>query len=57
MLEAGGFRHGFESKGRYRDFLESVPTYVITHEQPGLMGAAIAARIQSGAEPAPPVQP
>lgn len=57
MLEAGGFRHGFESKGRYRDFLESVPTYVIMHEQPGLMGAAIAARMQSGAEAAAPVQP
>ena len=42
VLETGGFRHGFESKGRYRDFLESVPTYVITHDQPGLMGAAIA---------------
>lgn len=57
MLEAGGFRYGFEAKGRYRDFLESVPTYVITHEQPGLMGAAIAARMQAGAEAEPPVQP
>ncbi len=57
MLEAGGFRHGFESKGRYRDFLESVPSYVITHEQPGLMGAAIAASMHCGAEAPPPVQP
>lgn len=42
-LEEGGFRHGFESKGRYTNFLEGVPTYVITHPQPGLMGAAVAA--------------
>ena len=42
-LEEGGFRHGFEHKGRYRHFLEGVPTYVIVHPQPGLMGAAIAA--------------
>ncbi len=42
-LAEGGFRHGFEQKGRYADFLRTVPTYVITHPQPGLMGAAVAA--------------
>ncbi len=42
-LEEGAFRHGFEHKGRYTTFLQTVPTYVITHPQPGLMGAAIAA--------------
>lgn len=42
-LEEGGFRHSFEQKGRYRDFLRTVPTYVITNPQPGLMGAAVAA--------------
>lgn len=42
-LEAGGFRDGFERKGRYQAFLSGVPTYVITHPQPGLMGAAVAA--------------
>ena len=42
-LEEGGFRYGFEQKGRYTTFLETVPTFVITHPQPGLMGAAIAA--------------
>lgn len=42
-LEEGGFRYGFEQKGRYTHFLESVPTFVITHPQPGLMGAAVAA--------------
>lgn len=42
-LEEGGFRYGFEQKGRYTAFLEGVPTFVVTHPQPGLMGAAIAA--------------
>jgi glucokinase len=42
-LEEGGFRHSFEQKGRYTAFLRTVPTYVITHPQPGLMGAAVAA--------------
>lgn len=42
-LEEGGFRHGFEHKGRFTAFLEMVPVYVIVHAQPGLMGAAIAA--------------
>lgn len=42
-LEEGGFRHGFEHKGRFTAFLEHVPVYVIVHAQPGLMGAAIAA--------------
>ncbi|MCZ6729954.1 MAG: glucokinase [SAR324 cluster bacterium] len=42
-LEEGSFRYSFEQKGRYTNYLESVPTYVITHPQPGLMGAAVAA--------------
>lgn len=42
-LEEGAFRYSFEQKGRYTSFLESLPTYVIVHPQPGLMGAAIAA--------------
>jgi len=42
-LEEGGFRTSFENKGRFREFLETVPTWVITHPQPGLLGAALAA--------------
>ena len=42
-LADGGFRYAFERKGRHTAFLQRVPTYVITHPQPGLMGAAIAA--------------
>ena len=42
-LAEGGFRHGFEHKGRFSAFLETVPTFVITHPHLGLMGAAVAA--------------
>ncbi len=42
-LQRGGFRAAFEDKGRYHDFLKTVPTLAIVHPQPGLMGAAIAA--------------
>ncbi|MCH8842052.1 MAG: glucokinase [SAR324 cluster bacterium] len=42
-IEEGGFRYAFEQKGRFTAFLESVPTWVITHPQPGLLGAALAA--------------
>lgn len=34
------FRQGFEGKGRLADFLRSVPSYLITAEEPGLIGAA-----------------
>ncbi len=37
------FRSGFESKGRYRSLMERIPTQLITHEQPGLLGAAFCA--------------
>ncbi len=37
------FRSGFESKGRYRSLMERIPTQLITHEQPGLLGAAYCA--------------
>ena len=42
-MEEGGFRHAFEQKGRFTAFLETVPTWVIIHPQPGLLGAAMAA--------------
>ena len=42
-MEEGGFRYAFEQKGRFTAFLETVPTSVIVHDQPGLLGAALAA--------------
>lgn len=34
------FRARFESKGRFRDYLAAIPTYVITRPIPALLGAA-----------------
>lgn len=34
------FRKRFEAKGRLSGFVESIPTYVVVAEQPGLLGAA-----------------
>jgi glucokinase len=38
------FRQAFENKGRHAALMRTIPTAVITHQQPGLLGAAIAAR-------------
>jgi glucokinase len=35
---ASKFRNSFEDKGRFKDYLKAVPTYVITHPTPGLEG-------------------
>ena len=35
-----GFRERFESMGRFRGYLAAIPTYVITHPLPALLGAA-----------------
>jgi glucokinase len=43
MLANSRFRSGFESKGRYRATMERIPTQLILHEQPGLLGAAFCA--------------
>lgn len=40
MLENSRFRSAFESKGRHRSYMERIPTRLITHDQPGLLGAA-----------------
>lgn len=39
-LKMSDFRLRFESKGRLSDITEQAPTYVITEQQPGLLGAA-----------------
>jgi glucokinase len=38
---SSGFRERFEAKGRYRDYLGSIPTYLITAKHPTLTGLAI----------------
>lgn len=41
------FRSGFENKGRYRSLMEGIPTRLIMHKQPGLLGAAAIAHRMS----------
>ena len=43
LLENSRFRSGFEAKGRHRSLMEQVPTQLILHEQPGLLGASYCA--------------
>jgi glucokinase len=49
LLKTGSFRSGFENKGRYRTMMEKVPTFLVLHEQPGLLGAGHVARQMLGA--------
>lgn len=46
LLKSSSFRSGFENKGRHRSLVERVPTALVTHEQPGLLGACNMARQQ-----------
>ena len=39
---AGAFRARFEAKGEFSPYLVAIPTQLITHPQPGLLGAACA---------------
>ena len=43
LLANSGFRAGFERKGRHRSLMERIPTQLILHEQPGLLGASYCA--------------
>lgn len=40
QLIKSGFRSGFENKGRHQILMQSIPTQLITHKEPGLLGAA-----------------
>lgn len=44
LFAGSRFRSGFENKGRHRAIMERIPTRLITHPQPGLLGASFAAR-------------
>ena len=43
-IENSRFRSGFETKGRYRSIMEQIPTNLILHKDPGLLGASYMAR-------------
>lgn len=44
FLRSSAFRERFLAKGRFAAYLENVAIHVITHPQPGLLGAAMALR-------------
>lgn len=44
FLRSSAFRERFLAKGRFAAYLESVSIHVVTHPQPGLLGAAVALR-------------
>jgi glucokinase len=43
LFANSGFRSGFENKGRYRSLMEKIPTRLVLHKNPGLLGAAAVA--------------
>ncbi len=43
LLQNSGFRNAFDNKGRHRAYMERIPTLLITHDEPGLLGAAACA--------------
>ncbi len=40
LFAASAFRARFEDKGRFRDYLSSIPTYVVTHKALAMVGLA-----------------
>jgi len=44
LLMNSKFRGGFENKGPHREIMERIPTQLIMHPQPGLLGASYVAR-------------
>lgn len=38
IIQKSSFRKRFEDKGRFRDYVSRIPTYVITHPYPALLG-------------------
>ena len=41
FFQSSEFRSFFEEKGRFKDYLSSIPTFLITHDNPGLLGASV----------------
>ncbi len=39
FFKASGFRAAFEDKGRFKSYVADIPVYLITHDNPGLLGA------------------
>lgn len=39
LFVKSGFRVAFEDKGRFKTYLQSIPVFLVTHQEPGLLGA------------------
>ncbi|MFZ5719284.1 MAG: glucokinase [Pseudomonadota bacterium] len=52
-LNTGAFRTAFEGKGRLTDYLRKAPTFLVTHPDPGLLGAARRLRQLQSADATP----
>lgn len=39
FFKSSGFRAAFEDKGRFKDYVQGIPVFLITHDKPGLLGA------------------
>lgn len=50
FFRTSGFRAAFEDKGRFKDYLREIPVFLISHEQPGLLGAGAHMRQLMGRE-------
>ena len=48
LLASSHFRGAFESKGRHRSLMERIPTQLIVHPDPGLLGSSYCALDLSG---------
>lgn len=46
-FDSVAFRRAFEDKAPYTDWLRAIPTFVVTHPQPGLLGLAVLASTTS----------
>jgi len=42
-FDVAAFRQAFEDKPPYQDWLRAIPSYIVTHPQPGLLGLAVIA--------------
>jgi len=40
LFAESAFRERFEAKGRLRDYMAAIPTYVVTHPTPAFLGCA-----------------
>ena len=41
FFQASEFRSFFEEKGRFKEYLANIPTFLITNDNPGLLGATV----------------